>query len=485
MSGVGAPTREHARAGPERAPAVGGAHRGRGHTAWVLGAIVAVGVALRAWRLGFNGLTYDESFTAMAARLPVDVLFDHLRAQDSHPPLDYLLRAPFARAGTSAAFLRLPSFVCSCAALALFAWWMRARGLAGIVATGVMAGSAFQILHGGEARMYALLELLGVVAAVVAERWLGDAAPRWCAPVAGAVVAVALFDHASGFLLAAGLVAVAGLRRDRRAWEWRGAIAAAVLTWAVVWGSSFVQQAGGDWVDWIPRTSPASFARAVSGQVTDLDPLAWVVLAGVVAGGWCMWRADRRLGRVWLAVGVIPFLGAAVIGVLSPFLIDRAVTVASWAPPLALGFLAASVVRGQPRIGRGLAIALVAVVVVGSVTFLAGKRYDSDLAVDHLEAVAEPGDVILTRPARYATLPAYRIGVEQWRDTRWVATPGIDNAAAFRAGDVAASGRIWVFTPDSFELSFQGYRACARPDDADTAPWSDGVTHVVCLERAG
>jgi hypothetical protein len=251
----------------------------------------------------------------------------------------------------------------------------------------------------------------------------------------------------------------------------------------VLWGASFAQQAGGDWVGWIPRTSPTSFARAVAGQVTDIEPLAWLVLAGVVVGGVCLVRADRRLARVWLAVGVVPFAVGAGIGFVSPFLIDRAITVASWAPPLALGWAAAALWTRWPLLGRAAVLGLVAVVVLGTVTFLAGKRYDSDLAVEHLEHVVQPGDVILTRPARYATLPGYRIGVEQWRATRWVETPGIDNASAFRAGDTAPTGRIWLFTPDSFQLSFPGYRGCPAAADGATKPWSDGVTHVVCLER--
>jgi len=471
------------RAGRDEAPASNGAAPDRrvrtpSPIGVTLVGIVVVGVLLRVWRLGFNGLTYDESFTAMAARLSFGHLFDYLRTQDSHPPIDYLLRAPLARAGASDVLLRAPSFVFSCAALVLFAWWMRTRGLAGIVATAVLAGSTFQIYHGGEARMYAVLELLGVASAIVAERWLRDDAPVWCAWVAGALVAVALFDHVSGFLLGAGMVAVAGVRIDRQAWQWRAALAGALLLWVVVWGSSFVDQAGGDWVGWIPRTTPTSFARAVSGQVTDLEPLAWLVLAGVVVGGWCLWRADRRLASVWLAVGAVPFVAAAAVGAVSPFLIDRAVTVASWAPPLALGYAVTTLVMRVPLLGRATAVVLVAVVVLGTVTFLSGKRYDSDLAVHHLDAVVQPGDVIATRPARYATLPGYRIGVEQWHDTRWVSTPGIDHAAAFRAGDVPATGRIWLFTPDSFELSFAGYRACGN-----TTPWTDGVTHVVCLER--
>jgi hypothetical protein len=454
-------------------------------TATALVVIVAMGVLLRAWRLGFNGLSYDESFTAMAARLPLDRLFDYLRTQDTHPPFDYLLRAPLARAGASDVVLRLPSFVCSVGALVLFAWWMRTRGLAGVVATAVLAGSAFQIFHGGEARMYALLELLGVAAAMLAERWLGDDAPRWSAWAVSGIVALALFDHVSGFLLAAGMLAVAGVRSDRRAWEWRAGIVAALGLWAVVWGTSFAHQAGGDWVGWIPRTSPTSFAEAISGQVTDVEPLAWLVLAGVVVGGWWLWRTDRRLAHVWLAVGAVPFVGAAAIGVLSPFLIDRAVTVASWAPALALGYATIAVVGRWPLAGRAFLVALLAVVTVGTVTFVAGKRYDADLAVDHLDAVVHPGDVIVTRPARYATLPAYRIGVEQWRRTRWVASPGIDNAAAFREQGAIPSGRLWLFTPDSFALEFPGYQACPATRTGATAPWTDGLTHVVCLERAG
>lgn len=458
-------------------------HR-RPSTTLPLVAIVVVGVVLRAWRLGFNGLTYDESFTAMAARLPLDRLFDYLRTQDTHPPLDYVLRAPLAHAGASTAVLRLPSFLFSCGALVLFAWWMRARGLAGVVATVILAGSAFQIYHGGEARMYAALELLGVASAVVADRWLRDGAPRWCTWAAGGLVAIALFDHVSGFLLVAGMLAVAGFRTDRRAWRWRGGVIAALALWAVVWGSSFVQQAGGDWVGWIPRTSPSSFARAVSGQVTDVEPLAWLVLAGVAAGGWCLWRTDRGLARVWIAAGAVPFLAGAAIGVVSPFFIDRAVTIASWAPPVALGYATAAAVGRWPSVGRAAIAVVLAVVVIGTVVFLAGKRYDSDLAVDHLVQVARPGDEILTRPARYATLPAYRIGVERWHDTRWVPTPGIDNASAFRAGHATPTGRIWLFTPDSFELSFPGYRACSVDAHGAPARWTDGVTHVVCLERA-
>ena len=93
---------------------------------------------------------------------PFGDLLSYLRHTDLHPPLDYILRAPFARAGASDFMIRFPSVVLSTAALALFAWWMRARGWFGVVATALMAVSTFQLTYGGEARMYALLQLLGV-----------------------------------------------------------------------------------------------------------------------------------------------------------------------------------------------------------------------------------------------------------------------------------------------------------------------------------
>jgi hypothetical protein len=379
--------------------------------------------------------------------------------------------------------MRLPSLVFSGSALGLFAWWMRTRGLAGVVAVAVMAVSPFQIMYGGEARMYALLELLGVAGAMLAAGWLRRPA-RWHVAMVGVIVAVALVDHVSGFLLAAGLFVVPGIRNDRPAWAWRTGVVTAGVFWALVWGSAFRQQAGGDWVGWIPRTSVTSLARAVSGQVTDLASFALLVLVGVLAGGWILSRRDRRLGRVWVAVGVVPFALAAVIGLLSPFLIDRAVTVASWAPVLALGFVGDYLVGRWRTAGTALVVGALVVVLAGTVTFLATKQYDSDLAVRHLEAVVRPGDTVLTRPARYATLPEYRIGVLEWGGADAVdAAAGISNATGIRWDAAAPSGRIWLFSPVSFELGFPGYRGCRATGPTDVSPWTDGVTNIRCLER--
>ena len=66
-----------------------------------------------------------------SAACPLGSVFGFLRAHDSHPPLDYLLQLPLARAGREPVPVPAPAALCSIGALALFAWWMRDRGRVG------------------------------------------------------------------------------------------------------------------------------------------------------------------------------------------------------------------------------------------------------------------------------------------------------------------------------------------------------------------
>jgi len=439
---------------------------------WLFVAVVLVGVVLRVWRALHNGPSFDESFTAMAARRPFGDLIEYLTTHDSHPPLDYLLRAPFARAGASDLLLRSPSIVFSCAALALFAWWMHRRSWFGLLATALLSCSTFQVLHGGEARMYAVLQLLGIGAAIIAERWLR--APRsWHSWALASILLVALFDHVSGLLLGFGLVVLAGLRRDVEAWRLRVLVGAAGLVWAVLWFPNLLQQLDHSWSDWVPRTSPTGVARAIGEHVVTVRGANWVLTVAVVAGGVVLARQDARLGRLWLALGVVPFVGAAVVGIGSAFLLPRTLTLASWAPMLAFAALLDVARRCWRGVGRGLAIGAPVAVLLATSTFLASKTWDYDLSVDELQHVARPGDVVAVRPARYGILVDWRIGVRGDRPTRVVALP-LPDTDAHRVLGAPLSGRIWLLTPMGSTTHFDGYEQCAPP-------WEDGVTTVVCL----
>jgi hypothetical protein len=438
---------------------------------WVLPVVVALGIVLRCWDLGRNGLTFDESFTAAAGRRSVESLFTYLRHNDSHPPLDYLLRAPLARAGADAVAFRLPSVAFAVGALVLFAWWMRRRGWVGVLATALFAVSSFELRYGRTARMYALMELLGVIAVVVATAWLARPRP-WHAWVAGGVIAVGLFDHVSALLLGLGLLAVAGLRRDREAWRWRVALGLGVVPWAVLWGPSFLVQVRDDHAGWIPPTSVHSFAQSVGTPITELGA-AWSLVVLVVAfGGFLLWKRAGDLGRVWLCCYALPLVALAVAGLVAEVFIPRTMIFAAWAPPLAVAALAAE--AGRRWVPLGVAVGVLAVALaVPSTLALLQERIEPDVVMQHANAVVADGDVVVVRPAWYLPLVEWRVGVRSglpWHD---VTIPGVRDIGAVQLGRGPASGRVWVVTPVNVTAPFAGAPACALP-------WSSGSTDIVC-----
>ena len=446
-------------------------------TLGILVGLVVLGASVRLWALGANRLGYDEAFTAMAGRLPLGSLFPYLRAHDSHPPLDYLLHLPFARLGVSAWWFRLPGVLGSIGALALFAWWMRDRGRAGVLATALMALSAFEVVHGRNARMYAELELLGVALAILAESWL-RAPRRRHAPILAVLVLAGLLTHVSMFLLGAGLFALAGRRTDREAWRWRGAIVAGGAAWAVLWGPSFLVQTRGGHSDWIPRTTPSGVVDTVASLVTNTNVAALAAAAVVAVGGVLVWRRDQRLGRVWCACFAVPLGLAAVAGLGAPVLLDRTLTLGAWAPLLAIGmFLDALLTRVR-------AVGVVALLVVGVLlippTFLAvSDSTGADRALRRLEAVARPGDIVAVRSADKAPEVLWTLGVRGHEPWRAVTVAGImPTVAGLELGGGPVTGRVWVLDWNSKVREADGYSRCA-PDQ------NFGVSRIMCLARDG
>ena len=441
-------------------------------SALALTALVVAGAVLRFWGVGANRLGYDEAFTAMAGRKPLGDMFSFLQANDSHPPLDYLIRSPLARFGVDEFLFRLPSVLCSVGALALFAWWMRRRGFAGVVATGLMAFSAFELIHGRTARMYAELELFGVAAAVIADAWLRRPR-RWHAPAVAGLLLLTLLTHVSGFLLGAGLLLLPGWRRDREAWRWRAAVAAAGAGWALLWGRAFLVQAGGKHSDWIPRTTldrtVHTFARLVSYE----PRLAVIVLAAVALGGLVVWRVDRRLARVLVCCALMPALLAAAAGTVAPVLIDRTLTAFVWAPLVAIGFLAGEVAR-HARVAGAVMVVVLALVAVPAALHVPVTRSNPDMLLRHLENVARPGDVVAMRPADKLPELEWSLGVRGALPYRHITLAGIRNSTGLLLGNDEPSGRVWLLDWRTRPLALTTGTRCA-PD------WSAAGGRVVCL----
>jgi hypothetical protein len=405
--------------------------------------LVALGAFLRLWHLGARRLGFDEAFTAMTARRDPASMFGFLRIADSHPPLSYLIRSPLADLGVSDFWMRFESATFSIAALAAFAYWMRRRGTAGLLATALFAVSTFEVVHGRDIRLYAELELIGVLVAITAESWIRRPR-RWQPYAIGVLTFLGLMTHVSMFLLGAGLLLVPGRKTDREAWRWRAALAIGLVGWALTWGPYFVKQAQTGHSDWIPRTSLPRFVHVVGGLATNVNAWQLVALFAVIGGGVGLWRRDRVMGRVWVACFATPVALAALTGLFAPVLIDRALTMMSWGAPFAVAIALDAVVGHVTRLAP-LAVVIL-VIVLGTPATIARMtaRSGPDTFVPHLEHVARPGDVVAVHSARRIPEIAWPFEVTLDRTVRDVRVPGIVNTAAFELGTGPPSGRVWV-----------------------------------------
>jgi len=424
------------RPAPAREPSL----RATASTAALIAA-VAIGAAARWWRLGARLYQFDEAFTAVAARRPWGDLFPFLRHHDSHPPLDYVIRVPFASGGYDLFALRAPSAFFSTCALVLFAWWMRRRGWFGALATFVMALNAFQIVFGREARMYALLQLLGVISAMVLAAWLKKPR-RMHAVIIGVVVFAGSMDHVSMLIFACGFFVAAGIRTDRSAWEWRGAVAAGLAAWGAVWGPSFLLQARGHHSRWIPPTSFDRVVTAVGRLVSLSAGLEVLAFATLVVGFLCLTRTHPDLARVAVFGFVVPCALIALCGLFAPVLVERTLTLGAWAPCLAIAAIPAAAGRHGTRFWLVTAVLVMTVTVPSGLGELTTRWPADDLAIA-VRSVARPGDVVAIEPFGWAPVTEYAVALA-FGGAQPVAIDGLPPNAAFRVGHADPTGRIWL-----------------------------------------
>ncbi|MFN2226190.1 MAG: glycosyltransferase family 39 protein [Anaerolineae bacterium] len=197
-------------------------------TRFLLLIILLLAVGLRFHGLDAQSLWNDEgSSVALAGRDLATIARD--AARDIHPPLYYWLLAGWTRlVGTSEVGVRALSAVLAVLLVALTYPLGRllAGRWAGLAAALLAAINPFQVYYAQEARMYALLALLGAVAFYCALRWAAEPRPRWA--VAYVLAAAAgLYTHYAFplVLLALNLLlvpwtALGHPRRDMQGREW-------------------------------------------------------------------------------------------------------------------------------------------------------------------------------------------------------------------------------------------------------------------------
>ena len=367
--------------------------RRRDATDIALVVLVGVGALLRVWDLGRARLGIDESYTALAARLPVPDLVRHIDQSDPHPPLFYLLLRPVAALTTDLGALRLLSAVASCAAVGVMAVWMRRRGLAGLVATGVFALSPYQLFYGRQVRMYGLLALGGVVGAWALARWLATSGRGWAVlgVVAGAVVA---FSHGVGILFLASMLLVPGLRRDRDAWVLRGALAVAGGLFALLWGAhalSWRETSGGA----VSGDSLGWLSIVLNEAVAPVPDNRWIVLPLLIGGAVVILRG-RGDRRVWLCLFAVPVAALYVVSLRQGVLVPKSLMPFSWGVPLALGAAVGWLADRRAAFGW-VATAGLVLIVLPYVPHSLGEDEGSGAAIDRAFAMVGPDEGIAVR----------------------------------------------------------------------------------------
>ena len=390
-------------------------------------AVTMLALAVRLHGLGDKPFWLDEILTLLRSRLPLgDLVADALR--NMHYPTYFLLLSPFAEADHAEWVLRAPSalFGALCAGLACAIAQAAKNGSAGLVAGLLTALSPFQVQFSQEARSYALVAALVLLAlwglmriAAAADRSEPPAmtpASRlpWIAYIGGTILALVVHSSAIMWLLAANFAALAiTLRRRRqraelvRAWLLaQGLVIGCWLPALLLVLPYMARTAVGDY--WIPPATAASIWTATKAvylfRVSDsvmyeLGPgtvpgLGALVALQALIGMWQLRRQPAAALVLLLALLVLP-AGLLIASIYKPLFLPRYLL---WtAPPL---FVLAGIGLGSaPRPVAALAVPILGVVLAWNLwpyyTFESKPRWD--LAARYIAAEARPGDVVLLR----------------------------------------------------------------------------------------
>jgi hypothetical protein len=199
----------------------------------VVSAITLIAFALRVDELGVPSFWWDDSYSAMVASGSLSDIVATLAQQDFHPPLHYFLLHYWLRlVGTGEFSLRYLSVIAG--VLAVPAAWIAGRRifgpLTGLLAAALFALSPYLWYYSQEARMFALVPVLAVLAIYFCAR--GARKPRlvdWLGYTAVVLLGIYDFYYFAFVPLAGGLWVMLGQRRASIRWAWCVSTAATAL----------------------------------------------------------------------------------------------------------------------------------------------------------------------------------------------------------------------------------------------------------------
>ncbi len=288
----------------------------RRRDALLLASLTLLALLLRAARLDFQPLWWDEGYSVWFAHQPLGDML-RLTALDIHPPLYYALLGGWSQLfGLGPVALRWLSVAAGVAAVPLIYLvgdWLSGRRV-GLAAAFLLAINPFHIYYSQEVRMYALVALLSLLAIGTAGRWLGlgrrirgDIRPAGWGWLAGYVAAItlALYSQYYAAFLLAGLAVAGGVVLWRRqAGRERSLLWLAAQGGAVLFFLPWILYAA-------PKLVPYVSQKIVADSDQPLGLLQYLARhlaaysAGHLEGPLASWWPLGLLGVILLAIGLI------------------------------------------------------------------------------------------------------------------------------------------------------------------------------------
>ena len=320
----------------------------RGAAPLLLG-ILILAFGLRLARLTFQPLWWDEGYTLYFTTSDTAQLISRT-AMDIHPPFYYLLlQAWISLTGPSPFAVRILSVITGTLIVAMV--YVLGRRLlshpTGLVAASLAAVAPFLIYYSQEARMYALVTLLGLVSTYLLWELLGARRRRAPRPLlAAAYIAVtcaAMYTLYYGIfipLFQTLFVLLRARHYGRRVWAWLGGqllLALLYLPWIVYAGGKLQTYVSGKVeiesyasLGFLPFLAKSLVAFSVGHLAPDQGWLAWgalLFLALALGGGAARFldpqsRGGDALGLLGLYLA-IPLLLGYLVNFFYPFNFTR------------------------------------------------------------------------------------------------------------------------------------------------------------------
>ena len=392
---------------------------------------IAAGVVLRF--VTRSALWLDEALTVNIASLPLGDLEQALR-HDGHPPLYYVLLHGWMEVfGEGDTAVRALSGVFSVASLGLAWLYGRRRGgpaLAWCYAA-VLAMAPFALRYGSENRMYSLVMLLVLAGALLIDDVVGRGRDGWGRLAgAAALTALLLYTHYWAIWLLAAVVLWL-------AWRWwrhpdtASRRACARLLGAMVvgglaflpWVPTMLYQSAHTGTPWSAPVRPTTvlaltLADTAGGAFPDAGLVAAVTLVlallalfGRATSGRLI-TLDLRTERRFRAEAVVTGLALA---------LGTAFTYATWSAyatryaaivvPLFLVLVAGGITVFVARWVRfGALVVLLVLFSIGAVWNVRDWRTQARQFADGIEAVAQPGDLVVYCPDQLGPATSRALG---------------------------------------------------------------------------